>query len=63
MPLVSEQLKALKAMTPARKLEAAMQLYWSARRLKASWLRQIHTDWTEEEVQDEVRRIFRNAGT
>ncbi len=39
-----EQLKALKAMTPAQRLKAAMNLYWSARRLKAGWLRKMHPE-------------------
>ncbi len=58
-----EQLKALRAMTPAQKLEAAMNLYWSARRLKAGWLRKIHPEWSEEKVQKEVTRIFLHART
>jgi len=58
-----KQIEAFRAMTPARKLEVAMQLYWSARRLKAAWLRKIHPEWREERVEDEVRRIFLHART
>jgi len=51
----------LKKMSPQQKLEASMNLYHSARKLKAAWLRQLHSDWSEEKVQQEVREIFVNA--
>lgn len=57
------QIEIFKKMSPADKLRAATQLYWSARRLKAAWLRQQHPDWTEEQVQLKVTEIFRNART
>jgi len=50
-------------MTAEKKLELSMQLYWSARRLKAAHLRGLHPDWSEEKVQEEVRRIFLYART
>jgi len=52
------QIEIYKKMTPAQKRKVSRDLYWSARRLKAAWLRQIHPDWTEEQVQNEVREIF-----
>jgi len=52
------QIDIYRKMTPGQKWQAARDLYWSARRLKAAWLRQIHPDWTEEQVQNEVREIF-----
>ncbi|SRR6266540_1502665 len=58
-----EQLALLRRMTPERRLSLAEQLYWSARELKASWLRSQHTDWTEEQIGREVRRLFTNART
>lgn len=57
------RLQVIKAMTPARKLEIAEALYRSARELKAAGLRWRHPDWTEAEVQTEVRRIFLYART
>ena len=48
-------------MTPEQKLEASFNLYWTARELKAAGLRMLHPDWTEEQVQEEVRRIFFHA--
>jgi hypothetical protein len=52
------QIEIFRKMTAEQKLELSMRLYWSARRLKASWLRQQHADWTEEQVQKEVAKIF-----
>jgi len=57
------QIEIFKKMSPAEKLKLSMRLYWSARRLKASWLREQHPDWTEEQVQNKVTEIFRNART
>ena len=48
----------IQAMTPEQKLNAAMRLYWSARELKSAGLRDQHPDWTEEQIQQEVRRVF-----
>jgi len=39
----------------------AESLCWSARELKAAWLRSQHGDWTENQVAREVARIFANA--
>ena len=50
--------KIIRAMTPAQKLAAAEDLYWSARAIKAAGLRAQHPDWTEEEVQRAVREAF-----
>ena len=43
-----EQLAIFGRMAPERRLSLAEQLYWSARDLKAAWLRAQHADWTEE---------------
>ena len=45
-------------MTPEQKLKVAMDLYRSARELKAAGLRSQHPDWSESEVQEKVREIF-----
>jgi hypothetical protein len=42
-------------------LEVAEQLYWSARRMKAAWLKSLHADWSDERVEAEVTRNFSNA--
>ena len=60
-----ENLEILRRMTPEKKLEASFKLYWTARELKAAGLsaglRMLHPDWTEDQVQEEVRRIFFHA--
>ena len=56
-----EQVALLRRMTPERRLSLAEQLYWSARELKAAWLRSRHADWAEEQIGREVRRLFTNA--
>ena len=55
------QKEIFRKMTGGQKLKLSMRLYWSARRLKAAWLRQQHPDWTEEQVQNEVTEIFKHA--
>ncbi|PKN64808.1 MAG: hypothetical protein CVU57_13425 [Deltaproteobacteria bacterium HGW-Deltaproteobacteria-15] len=57
-----DQKRILKSMTPSEKLKAAMNLYYSARELKAGGLRHQHPDWTEEKIQQKVREIFSHAG-
>ena len=58
-----EQFVALRAMSGVRRLRLAEQLYWSARKLKAAFLRSQHPDWPEPRVEDELRRIFTHART
>lgn len=45
-------------MTPEQKLQQALLLCHSARELKAAALRAKHPDWTDDQVQAEVREIF-----
>ena len=57
----AEQNKILKKMSPQEKLEASLNLYYSARKLKAAWLRQTHAEWSEEEIEQAVKEAFANA--
>jgi hypothetical protein len=57
------QVEIFRKMSAQEKLHVAMRLYWSARRLKAAWIRQQHKDWTEDQVQHAVREAFTNART
>lgn len=57
------QIAAYRRMTPRQKLDQAMAMYWQARALKASFLRQQHPDWSEEAIQARVREIFLLATT
>lgn len=61
--LSSEYLATLRRMTGAQKLRTAFQLYWGARKIKAARLRQQHPDWSEEQVQQQVKVIFMHAAT
>ena len=57
------QREIFRKMSPEEKLRISWQLYWDARKLKAAWLKKIHPDWSEEQVAEEVRRIFLYAHT
>jgi hypothetical protein len=57
------QIKALKRMSAQEKLHAAILLYYSARQLKAAWIRRQHEDWTTEQVEQAVKEAFTNART
>lgn len=58
-----EQIAILRRMTPEERWSAARRLYWTCRRHKAAFLRSQHPNWSKEQVQDEVCRIFQNART
>lgn len=61
--LSPEYIAILRSMTGAQKLRVAFQMYWGARRLKAEELRQQHPEWSEEQVQQEVKEIFMSMVT
>ena len=56
-----EQKKIYQSMPPQQKLRISLDLYYTARRLKAAGLKSQHPDWTELEIQHKVREIFLNA--
>ncbi len=56
--MVDIQNQILAKMSPEKKLEVAMQLYYSARELKAAGVRADHPDWDEKRVQQAVREAF-----
>jgi hypothetical protein len=58
-----EQIAALRAIPGAQRLRLAEQLYWVARKMKAAGLRAQHPDWTEAQVNEQVRQIFLHART
>lgn len=59
----AEQLAIYRRMSPERRLALAQELWWTARELKAAWLRHQHPDWPQTRVWQEVARIFSNART
>ena len=50
-------------MTAEEKLNASMDLYWSARQLKAAAIRKKHPEWDEDQVLQAVKEIFMYART
>jgi hypothetical protein len=56
--LTPERIVELQRMTPEQKWNIAQQMYWGARRAKAVEVQTTHPDWSEPEVQSEVKRIF-----
>ncbi len=59
----SKQMEVFRAMSGEERWRVAGRLYRSARKMKAAGVRAQHPDWAEERVEEEVRRIFRNART
>lgn len=57
------QRRIYQSMTPARKLEAALSLYHSARELKAAAFRTRYPDLQEKEIQAMVKEVFLYART
>ena len=56
-----EQLAVLRRMTPEQRWRAAHRLYWTLRRHKAAFLRHTHPEWSEAQLEQEVRRSFLHA--
>ena len=58
-----EQKKSYQAMTPEKKLQLALDLYYSAKKMKAAGLKQQHPEWSTEKINQKVREIFLYART
>ena len=58
-----EQKKIYQTMTPEKKLQVALDLYYSAKELKAAGLKQQHPEWSAEKIRQRVREIFLYART
>lgn len=61
--MTPEYIATLQRLSGEQKLKTAGALYWAARKLKAAGLRQQHPEWTEEQVQEKVKKIFMHATT
>jgi len=59
--VLERQLEVVRAMTPEQKIRASEALYLAAWDLKAAWLRSQHPDLPDDEIQEMVRRLFRDA--
>lgn len=62
-PVMEIQLRRLKEMSAEEKLAVAEELRAAAWSLKRAWLRSVHPDWSDDEVEEEVRLHFRHAGS
>lgn len=60
--LTPEYIATLRRMTGEEKLRAAGRLYWTARKVKAARLRDLHPEWSEEQIDAKVKEIFLYAG-
>ena len=58
-----EQIAALRAIPGEKRLKLAERLYWSARKLKTAGVGAQHPEWTDEQVNEQVRQIFLHART
>ena len=61
--LTPEYIATLRKMTGEQKLRTAFSMYWGARKLKAARLRILHPEWSEEQIQQQVKEIFYYAVT
>jgi hypothetical protein len=58
-----EQKKSYQDMTPEQKLQLALDLYHSAKKLKIAGLKARHPDWPMDAIRQKARDIFMYAGT
>ena len=58
-----EQIAIYRAMTMAERWRQSLALYWTARRLRTAHERAMHPDWTDEQVEAHVRKVFLRAAT
>ena len=54
-PMDPRQVAAYRRMSVAEKLDDMARLYWVARELVATGVRMRHPEWSEEQVEREVR--------
>ena len=59
--LTPEQIEIFRRMTPGKRLAMAESLFWTARDLKAAWLRSRNPTWSEDDVRRNVTRLFVDA--
>ena len=58
-----EQIKIYKELTPEKKLQIALNLYYSAKELKTAELKRQHPEWSKEKIRQSVNNIFLYART
>lgn len=58
-----EQIAVLRGMTPDQRWKATHRLYWTMRRHKTAFLGSRHPEWSEQQLNKEIRDIFLRART
>lgn len=53
-----EEIKIFRNMTPAQKVALIERYYRDAKSLKRAALKSLHPDWTDDEVEQTVKKIF-----
>lgn len=56
-----DQIMILRKMNPEQRLDAFLQLWRSARRIKEAAFRQFHPDWSEDQIQVALKESFLHA--
>lgn len=59
----AENALRFKSMTAEKKLSLSLNLYYAARELKRAWLKLRHPEWDSTAVEEELKEIFKHAGT
>ena len=57
------QLEIFKKMSPAKKWQLTMDLYYSMRALKKAGIKHQHPDWDDKKVENELIKLFIHART
>jgi hypothetical protein len=59
--LTPEYVAVLKKMSGIERVRQGIRLYLAAKELKKMRIRQLHPEWTEEQVKERVDQIFLKA--
>jgi hypothetical protein len=62
-PVFTDQKLLLKSMTPEKKINLTLSLYYSAKKLKYFAFKNQHPDWTEDKILKKLREVFLYART
>ena len=57
-PLTPQKVAELRRMTGQERLLLAEKMFWDARRARAQSIQREHQDWSEEQVEQELRKVM-----